>query len=165
MRTARTTLLLVLLLGSAGAAVYPRESPARLGWMAGCWRVATPQVTIDEQWMPSAGNVMLGMSRTMRRIGGRDSVVAHEFMRIFARGDSVIFRAHPSGQESAEFGAEQVNDSVVVFANAAHDFPQRIRYHRAGDSLHASIEGTIRGQKRLIPYPFGRVACAENKAR
>ena len=160
MRFARVAVLAVLVIIVAGASSRAPESPARLRWMAGCWRATTSRFVVDEQWMAPAGDVLLGMSRTMRRTGGRDSVVTHEFMRIFARGDSVFFRAHPAGQAGGEFQAVRIDDGEVEFANPAHDFPQRIRYRIAGDSLHASIEGVHRGAVRTVPFPFARVACA-----
>ena len=163
--TFRAPLLIVLLMAAAGATFQTRQSASRLTWLSGCWRITTPTSTIDEQWMTPAGGVMLGMSRTVRHVAGRDTVIEHEFTRIFTRGDTLIYGAMPSRQAPAEFPAERIEDSSVVFANLAHDFPQRIRYRVAGDSLHASIEGTIRGQKRLIPYPFARVACTEGKVK
>ena len=161
MRHVRATLLVILAMAVAGATFQARQPISRMTWLSGCWRITTPTSTTDEQWMLPAGGVMLGMSRSVRHAAGRDSVVAYEFTRIFMRGDTLIYGAMPSRQAPAEFVAEAINDRSVVFANPAHDFPQRIRYRVAGDSLHASIEGTIRGQRRVIPYPFARVACAE----
>jgi hypothetical protein len=52
-------------------------------------------------------------------------------------------------------------DTLVLFENAAHDFPQRIGYRRLGnDSLVAWIEGTRQGRTRRVEFPYGRVACA-----
>ena len=162
MRLVRATLLIVLSMTAVGATFQARQSVSRLKWLSGCWRITTPTTTTDEQWMVPAGGVMLGMSRSVRHVAGRDSVVAYEFTRIFVRGDTLIYGAMPSRQAPAEFTAERIEDSSVVFVNAGHDFPQRILYRVAGDSLHASIEGTIRGRRRLIPYPFARVACAQD---
>jgi hypothetical protein len=161
MRFVRVAVLAVLLLVVVGASSRAPESPARLRWLTGCWRITTPRHTIDEQWMAPSGEVLLGMSRATRRIAGRDSVVEWEFMRIFVRGDSVIFRAHPKGDAGTEFPAERMDDTSVVFANPAHDFPQRIRYRIAGDSLHASIEGQHGGQLHTVRFPYARVACTE----
>lgn len=164
MRLARVSVLAVLVLVVVGASNRVPESPSRLKWLAGCWRATTPRHTIDEQWMAPSGDMLLGMSRGTRRIAGRDTVVEYEFMRIFARGDSVIFRAHPKGQAGGEFPAERMDDSSVVFANPAHDFPQRILYRISGDSLHASIEGQHHGKPLTVPFPFARVACVEKPA-
>ena len=46
-----------------------------------------------------------------------------------------------------------------MFANAAHDFPQRIGYRRRGDRLDAWIEGTVDGRARRVEFPYVRVAC------
>ena len=164
MRFARVAVLAVLVTIVVGASSRAPQSPARLRWMAGCWRATTSRLVIDEQWMAPSGDVLLGMSRTMRRTAGRDSVITHEFMRIFARGDSVFFQAHPAGQAGGEFRAVRFDDREVEFWNPAHDFPQRIRYRIAGDSLHASIEGVHGGATHTVPFPFARVTCAGERA-
>ena len=69
-------------------------------------------------------------------------------------------RAHPSGQASAVFTAQTVSDSLVVFENAAHDFPQRVGYRRVrSDSLLAWIEGAVQGAARRIEFPYARARC------
>lgn len=54
-----------------------------------------------------------------------------------------------------------VNDTLLVFSNPAHDFPQQVSYRRVSrDSMVARIEGTRGGQVRGINYPVKRVRCA-----
>jgi hypothetical protein len=53
-----------------------------------------------------------------------------------------------------------ISDTMVVFENPAHDFPQRVGYQRRGaDSLVAWIEGTMQGQARKIEFPYARATC------
>lgn len=128
----------------------------RLAWLAGCWERRTEQSITEEQWMAPRGGMMLGMGRVVR---GAETV-AHEAMRIEQRADALVFVAQPSGQERAEFTATSVTDAEVVFENAAHDFPHRIRYrHAAGDSLHARIEGMEDEAAQGVDFRMGRVAC------
>ena len=59
------------------------------------------------------------------------------------------------------FTSVAVSDSMAVFENPEHDFPQRIIYRRsAADSLHARIEGPRNGQVRGVDFRYGRVSCA-----
>jgi len=99
---------------------------------------------------------MLGMSRTVRG----DSLLELEFLQILGQSGRVVYHAQPSGQRPADFVASAVSDTLVVFENPEHDFPQRIIYRRRGaDSLIARIEGTRNGKTRGIDFPYERVNC------
>jgi hypothetical protein len=155
----RATPLSLLLLALAAPAAHAQQAPAtagRLGWLAGCWEARSGPRVVEEQWMRPRGGTLLGMSRTV----AADGAVAHELMRIAERGGVLVFQAHPSGQAPAEFPAVEAGADHVVFANPAHDFPQRIIYRRAGaDSLAARVEGERNGTTRGLDFRYARVAC------
>lgn len=124
--------------------------------MAGCWELRGANRVTHEQWMAPAGTLMLGMSRTM----SGDTVREWEQIRIEVQDGKPTYVARPSGQAEASFPATLVSDTAVVFANPAHDFPQRIRYRRAStDSIVARIEGERSGQTRGIDFPMKKVPC------
>ena len=132
----------------------------QLAWIAGCWVYTSPRVIIEELWTRPAGGTMLGLSRTLRRNPAGDSTIAWEFIRLYARGTDLVYAAQPHNQPAAEFMSERVSDSVVIFANPAHDFPQRIIYRRVGtDSLRARVEGMQAGRTRGSDFPYARAAC------
>lgn len=155
----RATLLALLLLALAVPAAHAQQTPAaadRLGWLAGCWVARSPTRVVEEQWMRPRGGTLLGMSRTV----AADSTVGHELMRIVQRGGGLVFVAHPSGQAPAEFPAVEAGPERAVFADPAHDFPQRIIYRRVGaDSLVARVEGERGGTTRGIDFRYARVDC------
>jgi hypothetical protein len=129
---------------------------ARVGWLAGCWERRDGDRLVEEHWMAPRGAMMLGMGRTVRG----DTLVEYEQVRIYERGGSLVYAASPSSQEPAEFVSTTVSDSLAVFENLAHDFPQRVVYRRAGaDSLDASVEGTSRGKRRTVRFPYARASC------
>lgn len=112
--------------------------------------------------MAAGGGIMLGMGRTVRG----DTLVEYEQLRIYPREGSLVYAANPSGQEPAEFVSTTVSDTLVVFENPAHDFPQRIVYRRIGaDSLAASVEGVSRGKQRVQRFPYARASCAPGRPR
>jgi hypothetical protein len=122
-------------------------------------------VVIEEYWTRPAGGSMLGMSRTLRRNPGGDSTIAWEFIRLYPRGIDLVYAAQPHNQPSAEFVSEKVSGDEVVFANPAHDYPQRIIYRRVrNDSLRARVEGTQSGRTRGSDFPYARVACDSVRA-
>jgi hypothetical protein len=131
---------------------------ADLHWLAGCWERRAGALLIEEHWLAPRAGVLLGLSRTTRN----DTLaVGYEFMRIFARGDTLVLEAQPSRQAPTEFVARlQPAAREIVFENPAHDFPQRIRYQAVGtDSLRARIEGMRGGQLRWVEFPYARMAC------
>jgi Domain of unknown function (DUF6265) len=129
----------------------------RLAWLQGCWEIVSPQRTVEEQWMAPRGGIMMGMGRTVR--GGK--LVEYETVVIREEGDRLAYEAHPSGQAPAVFLANGATDSMVVFENPKHDFPQKVGYQRTGaDTLLAWIEGTEKGQTRRIEFPYRRAMCS-----
>lgn len=132
------------------------DATAPVAWLAGCWELRTATRVTEEHWMKPAGNSMLGMSRTVA--GG--ALREWEALRIVPINGTLSYVATPSGQKETVFGATMVRDTLVVFENPTHDFPQRIAYRRAGaDSLVARISGTANGRERGIDFGMRRVGC------
>ena len=128
----------------------------RVAWLQGCWHTSSSHRIVEEQWTAPRGRSMLGVARTLRG----DSLVEYELVVVRERAGVLTYQAHPSGQASAVFTAQRVSDSLVVFENAVHDFPQRVGYHRVrSDSLLAWIEGSVRGTARRIEFPYTRTSC------
>lgn len=152
----RGSLIVLILLVASLAPHSATAQVAGLQWITGCWERRTATSVVTEQWTRPRAHMMLGTSQTTRG----DSTTEYEQLRIFDRGTQVVYGAMPSGQPPAEFVATGVSDTLVVFSNPTHDFPQRVIYRRRGtDSLLARIEGTRGGQVRGVDFPYNRVAC------
>ena len=125
-----------------------------LDWLAGCWHHDNHDAGSVEIWTRPAGGTMLGMSRTVRD----GKTVAWEYLRIETdQQGNLSYIASPSGQSTTRFVMTILATDDVVFENAKHDFPQRIRYRRlAAGQLLASIEGQSKGQARVIEFPMSR---------
>lgn len=139
----------------AGLTGQTDQPPA---WLAGCWEQRTGNRESLEMWMPPAGGLMLGASRTI--VGG--VVREYEQVMIKAEGGKLVYTAMPSGQRTTSFTSTQVTDSSFTVENLQHDFPQRVIYRRRGaDSLVARIEGLGRGGvgTRGVDFPMRRTAC------
>jgi hypothetical protein len=98
---------------------------------------------------------MLGMSRTVRG----DTLVEWEFIRLYERGEQLVYAAQPARQAPAEFTSTSIERDAMTFANPAHDFPQRIIYRLNGDSLFARVEGQMNGRERGVDFRYARVPC------
>lgn len=146
-----------LLVSTAAAQARAGSTVQTLSWLTGCWQRTAPGRLVEEQWMAPRAGMMLGMGRTTR---GDSAIVEYEHTHITERGGHAVYHAEPSGQQPADFTAATVSDTLVVFENPAHDFPQRVIYRRRGaDSLLARVEGTANGQTRGVDFPYARVRC------
>lgn len=135
-----------------------QDSVAPLSWMAGCWQQRDGTRSTDEQWMRPAGSAMIGMSRTV----AGDRLRAWEALRIVRENGRVVFVAQPNGGAPTGFSASRITDTLAVFENPTHDFPQRIAYRRVGtDSLIASICGARNGTVQRMDIPMRRIACVD----
>lgn len=155
----RTWISALVLWGVAPVVPLDAQTPSLPAWLAGCWQSRGNRQTL-EMWMPPAGGLMLGASRTM--IGG--VVREYEQLVIKAENGTLVYTATPSGQQTASFTATSVTDTSFVVENPQHDFPQRISYRRLGaDSLIAQIEGPIAGERgtgtRGVTFPMQRTSC------
>ena len=147
-----------LLIGALVMTFVALAQPAdvqTLRFLSGTWSAATQKNVIEEYWSLPYGKTMMGWSRTV----SKDTTVSYEFTMIRALPDGRFsFTAHPSGQNTAEFMSILAGDSIVVFENKGHDFPQRVIYRRIGrDSLLGRIEGTMHGRQRAVDFYYKRV--------
>ena len=156
-RTGRHMMAVVVLLAARSAVVDAQSADVgQLRWLSGCWELRTASRVTHEQWMQPLASQMMGMSRTVVR----DTVREFEVLRIEKRAGVPTYVALPSGQKETLFPATLVSDTMAIFANPAHDFPQRIIYRRVGsDSLVARIEGPRNGTTRGIDFPMRRSSC------
>jgi hypothetical protein len=161
MTLARTTALLcgaILTVGAASAASPRRVHQLR--WLSGCWAQRDARSTVEEFWTTPNGGMLFGIGRTIVRRDAGDTTASFEVMRIYERGETLVFAATPSGQELAEFTEQELTDSTVVFANPMHDFPQFVRYRRRGSQyLHARVDGKMGGKDQAFDARYRRVAC------
>jgi hypothetical protein len=131
-------MVLVSVLLFANAASLP-------AFMTGCWKLVNGDHWTQECWMEPKAGMMLGASRE----GVADKLKSWEQLRVEQSADgSVVLMASPSGRSAVSFKARSVSSTAVEFTNAAHDYPQRIRYELKGDKLEAEIS-LIDGSKPI----------------
>ncbi|MEP7221027.1 MAG: DUF6265 family protein [Novosphingobium sp.] len=119
----------------ASAPVYAEDRPLP-EWLRGTWAMEHGSAWAEEVWTAPRGGMMLGLGRE----GFGPDVKSWESVRIQRKPDgSLSYYAQPKGGAVVEFPMAVASDSAIEFANAAHDFPQRIRYWREGQLLMAEI--------------------------
>ena len=140
----------------AAPAAAQQASIKSAAWIGGCWRLEAKGRVVDEQWMAPAGDVMLGMARTVRD-GRLDEYELTLLRQVDGRLD---YEAHPVRQPTAVFSSTWVSDTLLIFENPRHDFPKLVAYQKRGaDSLIARVAGGNQPSDRAILYPYRRVPC------
>jgi hypothetical protein len=120
----------------AGTSVAAQQSSAFPSWMAGAWSTSDGEGWTEEFWTHARGGIMIGASRE----GRGETLRTWESIRILRKADGTLaYIPMPNGGAPVEFAMVSQDAGSIEFANPAHDFPQRIRYWREGDTLHAEI--------------------------
>ena len=138
-----------------GCARKPAHEAVALSWLAGCWEGKSEGAVVDERWGTPSGGTVLGTERVVKD----GQTVFTEFMVVRQEADGLVLTVHPQGQAPVAYRAQQLGKSDAIFVNAAHDFPQRIVYHRKGGTLIVRAEGEERGEERELRYRLKRIAC------
>jgi len=117
----------MLLAVLAAAAV----SAPDLSWLRGEWLSCAPSEVVEEHWIDAGPTGLVGATVTRR--GDQSS---YELARITFHEGGWAFLASPGGrQPPTPFRLTTSEPGTLVFENPAHDFPQRIRYRRVGETV------------------------------
>ena len=133
----RVAAALILALAVPGAVSAEEEDAPFPAWLAGAWSLAGDGGTWTEEfWTHPRAGMMIGASRE----GQGETLRSWESIRILRTEDgSLAYVPMPGGGAPVEFLLSDQRAQMIEFANPAHDFPQRIRYWREGDTLNAEI--------------------------
>lgn len=108
-----------------------------LAWMMGCWRTADGMTT--ETWSEGAYSHMFGHSVTLEQKSNYKEVSFFEILGIMWTGYGYQLSAYPMGKGPSNFQSYEWDPQAITFENPEHDYPQRIRYARDGDTLTGTI--------------------------
>ena len=121
-------------------------------WLAGCWEQVSGESWVEECWMAPRGDIMLGSGRA----GRGDSLGEWEATQIGRAEDGMLtFWASPQGAGRTAFTLQVQSSDSVTFVNAAHDYPQRVRYWRDGDLMKAEV--AMADGSKAIGFAYRRV--------
>lgn len=142
-------LSLALVIVGCGAPSTPPTPSAGLDWLSGYWLSCEDGRETAENWIGAGAGRLVGVNLNPE---------GFEFLRIADNGHGgVSYFSMPDGAPVTEFEMTSREGQRVVFSNPAHDFPQRVIYERAGETLHARIEGQMQGREEGMDWNFRRL--------
>lgn len=116
-------------------------------WFLGEWANRSPEGELTERWKKVNDSVYHGESYFV--IAGKDTVFAETVSLEEANGKLAYVVTVPNQNDAkpVRFEMTTANDSVIIFENPKHDFPNKITYNKIGnDSLVAEISGVKEGK-------------------
>jgi len=145
-----------LLLQACGSNTKNEQSKLEsFNWILGFWELNSPEGTVTESWIKTSDSTYSGIGKYIDSAG---NVLSSEEIQIVLRDDKLLYIPVVSNQNDGEpvvFTEVSFSDTLIVFENKEHDFPQRITYHKQpGNALLAFIEGDINGENQRIDYPY-----------
>ncbi len=142
------------LLGTALALLLMAQAPpptrvADLAWMSGRGLASENGRWTEEIWSGPRGGTLMGFSWS----GEGASIDEYEYIRIQpGEDDEIVYLAQPNGGAGIGFYLVRAEATSATFENPDHDFPQRIRYVRNGDTLTATISAIDGSRARSWTY-------------
>ncbi len=129
----------------------------KASWMIGQWQNSSPQGVLSENWKQENDSMFSGESFF---VVGKDTLFS-EAIQIIQEKDELFYIPTVPDQNNGlpvRFKLTTESDSILVFENPDHDFPQRIKYMRIGkDSIVAEISGQSKGESKAEQFAMTRV--------
>lgn len=127
----------------------------KIGWVLGYWEMVSPEGKVTESWIRTNDSVYSGIGKYTDTAG---QTLTTEEISIVLRDGALLYIPQVSDQNNGQpvtFKEVSFSDTMVVFENKSHDFPQRIVYVKQGaGKMLAYIEGEMNGEPAKMEYPY-----------
>lgn len=129
----------------------------KVAWLIGTWECKTPKGSLYEAWSQANSNEFHGTSYFLN---DKDTIL-FETIQLVEKEQKLYYIVTVANQNDGlpvSFASTTITDSLFVFENMQHDFPQVITYTKINaDSLVAEISGVKNEQERKQTFPMKRV--------
>lgn len=150
--------ILVTVLLLHGSCANKSNGPSKLDkidWVLGYWEMESPEGKVAESWIRTNDSVYSGIGKYTDTAG---QTLTTEEISIVLRGGKLLYIPLVTDQNAGQpviFTEVSFSDTMVVFENKNHDFPQRIVYVKQGEGkMLAYIEGEMNGEPARLEYPY-----------
>ncbi|MBY8961679.1 hypothetical protein KJK34_02820 [Flavobacterium sp. D11R37] len=124
-------------------------------WLVGSWSNTSADETLTEIWEKLNDSVFAGQAFV---INEENDTIFFEHIRLEETKGEVFYIVTVPDQNDGQavpFKMTAINDSLIVFENPEHDYPQKIAYRKVNaDSLIAEISGKPNGIMQSEKFPM-----------
>ncbi|MES2748638.1 MAG: DUF6265 family protein [Bacteroidota bacterium] len=136
-----------------GKLIKEYEELDKAKWLLGNWEKKDSLGTLTESWQILDDSTYVGQSIY---ITSKEDTVHKETIELMQNGDFLLYSATVKGEnkdEPTQFQLRENIDSLLVFENPKHNYPQKIRYQLNIDkSVFITISGTQNGKTSSESY-------------
>lgn len=131
-----------------GKLIKEYEELHKAEWLIGNWEKKDSLGTLTESWQNLDDSTFVGQSFY---ITTKNDTVHRETIELMQKGDFLLYSATVQGENNGlptPFQMTESTDSLLVFENPKHDYPQKIRYQLNEDkSFIATVSGIQKGKE------------------
>ncbi len=123
----------------------PEQQIQGLAYLEGIWSGPIGPGTWEARYTSPTGGEVLSTNKEIRNA----RVVSFEFERFRVQDGKVLMTPWVKGKQSVDFTLTALDEDAMkaTFENPAHDFPQRIIYHRSAKGVLEIHVTAQRGEK------------------
>ncbi|WP_298122094.1 DUF6265 family protein [Flavobacterium sp.] len=156
-------ILLILLVScnkydANGNIIKDYEELEKANWMIGEWEKTDSLGTLKEIWERLDDSTFIGLSYYIQN---KKDTVHNEQVELMQNGEHLIYTTTIKGENNDSpipFQMTKDEDSLLVFENPKHNFPQKIEYKLAKNNiLTAKITGKLNGKSSTESYLMKRI--------
>jgi len=130
-----------------GKLIKEYEELNKAEWLLGNWEKKDSLGTLTESWQTLDDSTYVGQSYY---VTAKKDTVHKETIELMQKGEFLIYSATVKGEnndEATPFQFKEETDSLLVFENPKHDYPQRIRYQlNIDNSVFITVSGKQKGK-------------------
>lgn len=136
-----------------GKLIKEYEELDKAKWILGNWEKKDSLGTLTESWQTLNDSTFSGESYY---ITSNKDTVHKETIELIQNSDFLLYNATVKGENNdgtITFQMTESTDSLLVFENPKHDYPQKIRYQLNKDnSIIATVSGKQNGKESSEGY-------------
>ena len=139
-----------------GRLIKDYEELNKATWLLGNWEYSDSIGKLTENWKMEDDSTFVGNSYFV--LDNKKDTIHTESMQLQEAKEHLIYLATVKGQnneDSVPFQLTINEDSLLVFENPKHDYPQKIQYELLRNSgIKASVFGKLKEKKTIEVYNF-----------
>ncbi len=141
-----------------GNVIKSYEELEKANWMLGEWEKTDSLGTLREIWERLDDSTYIGLSYYIQN---KKDTLHNEQVELMQNGEHLIYSATIKGENNDSpipFQMTKDEDSLLVFENPKHEYPQKIQYKlKKNGSLVATVSGKQNGKNSAENYPMNKV--------